>query len=169
MLNERIISLLFLFFLIFSSALYSLENSTALYKKGAALAAEGKISEAVEVFKKVIVTNRYYALGHYGLGKAYLYLPGKLDESIIHLRQSVQLDRRLSKGHFYLGMAYLFANKLPRAAGSFHTAYRLDDSLVEALYNLGVVYDRMKNKYKSEFYYRLYLKRKYKKGEERIF
>jgi tetratricopeptide (TPR) repeat protein len=169
MLNERIIFFLFLFSLLYIKDLSPLENSTVIYKKGAALAAEGKVTEAVVIFKKVIEINRYYALGHYGLGKAYLYLPGKLDEAIIHLRQSVVLDRRLSKGHFYLGMAYLFANKLPRAVSSFHTAYRLDNTLVEALYNLGVVYDRMKNSYRAKFYYRLYLQMKYKKGEERVF
>jgi tetratricopeptide (TPR) repeat protein len=169
MLNERVILLFFIFSFYFNGEVHSLENSTTLYKKGAALAAEGKISQAIEIFKKVIKTNQYYALGHYGLGKAYLYIPGKLNEAIIHLRRSVILDRRLSKGYFYLGMAYLFANKLPRAATSFHTAYKLDETLVEALYNLGVVYDRMKNSYKAKFYYRLYLREKYREEGERIF
>ncbi len=169
MLNERIILILFIFSFFFSSPLYSIENSTQIYRRGAALAEEGKLTEAVEIFKKVISTNRYYALGHYGLGKAYLYLPGKLDDAIIHLRRSVELDRRLSRGHFYLGMAYLLAKKLPRAAASFRTAYRLDNGLVEALYNLGVVFDKMENSYKAKYYYRLYLRRKYRKEEERIF
>lgn len=169
MLNDRTLFILFIYSVFFGSPLYSIENSTQIYRKGAALAQEGKLTEAVEIFKKVIRTNRYYALGHYGLGKAYLYLPGNLDDAIIHLRRAVELDRRLSRGHFYLGMAYLLAKKLPRAAASFRTAYRLDNRLVEALYNLGVVFDQMKNGYKAKYYYRLYLQKKYRKEEERIF
>ena len=168
MLNKPLIIVLIIITSSFRIA-YSIENSTDLYKRGASLAVDGKLDEAITAFKKVIEVSPYYTLGHYGLGKAYLYMPGKLDDAIWHLRLSVKLDRGLSRGYFYLGMAYFFAERLPDAASSFARAYRLDDTLIESLFNLGVIYDRMKNSYKAKFYYNQYIQMKNRAEEERIF
>jgi tetratricopeptide (TPR) repeat protein len=151
------------------AALLSRENSSELYRKGARLAASGKLDLAIPVFKRVIELSPYYCMGHYGLGKAYLYRKGMLDEAITQLRASVRLDRKFAKGYFYLGMACLFSNKYVPATAAFNKAYRYDPSYVEALYNLGVIYDITGRRYESQVYFTRYFDEKSKKEEDVLF
>ncbi|MFC1670580.1 tetratricopeptide repeat protein [Spirochaetota bacterium] len=137
-------------------------NSTGMYKTGEKLALNGKIDGAIKIFQRVIEINPYYCLGHYGLGKAYLYKKGFLDEAIKHLKKAVTLDKRLSKGYFYLGMAYYLSEKYVRALHAFKNSYKYDDSLIAALYNIAVIYDVTKQKYEAGIYYSLYKKEKVK-------
>ena len=104
---------------------------------------EGRLDEAIPVFRKVVEISPYYCLGYYGLGKACLYRGGMLDEAIRNLQTAVKLDRRLVRGHFYLGMAYFMARRYMDAAFSFKSAYAYDDSYIDAQIieglNVGVV------------------------------
>jgi len=145
------------------------ESSTELYRKAAKLAIDGQIDSAIPIFKRVVEISPYYSLGHYGLGKAYLCKFGMIDDAIRHLKKAVELDRRLAKAHFYLGMAYLMAKKYPPAAAAFKNAYRYDDSFIEALYNLGVIYEIMDRTYLSHVYFSRYLEEKAKEEEEIMF
>ena len=145
------------------------ENSTELYRTGARLALGGQLDKAIPIFKQVVEISPYYCLGHYGLGKAYLYKRGMLDEAIKQLRLSVQLDRKLVKGYFYLGIAYLLAKKCGAAARAFKTAYSFDDTYIEALYNIGVVFDIMDKSYDSGVYFNKYINEKMKVEEDIIF
>lgn len=145
------------------------ENSTELYRQGARLAIDGQIDKAILVFTRVVEISPYYCMGHYGLGKAYLYKYGMMDNAIRHLRTAVRLDRKLVKGHFYLGMAYFMAQKYTEAARSFKTAYDYDDTFIEALYNLGVVYEIMDKTYYSRLYYSRYLEEKSREDDDIVF
>ena len=147
----------------------SRENSSELYRKGARLAIDGQLDKAILVFKKVVEISPYYCMGHYGLGKAYLYKYGMMDDAIRHLKASVTLDRKLVKGYFYLGLAYFMAKQYRQAAAAFKSAYTYDDTYIEALYNLGVVYEIMEQSYKSSLYYRKYLGEKVKEEEDLVF
>jgi len=151
------------------SVLNSRESSSELYVKGARLAIDGELDSAIPVFRKVIDLSPSYCMGHYGLGKAYLYKHGMLGEAVKHLKASVLMDRKFVKGYFYLGIAYFLARNYLHAAQAFKTAYNLDDSYIEALYNLGVVYDIMDNKYASQVYFTKYYNKKVKKEEDIIF
>jgi tetratricopeptide (TPR) repeat protein len=145
------------------------ENSSELYRKGARLAIDGQLDKAILVFQKVVEVSPYYCLGHYGLGKAYLYKYGMMDEAIRHLKTSVKLDRKFVKGYFYLGVAYFMSKKYRQAASAFKSAYVNDDTYIEALYNLGVVYEIMEESYKSSVYYSKYLGEKVKEEEDLVF
>ncbi len=142
------------------------ENSTELYRKAAALAVAGDIDQSIPVFQKTIKVNPSYCLAHYGLGKAYLNKPVMIDQAIIHLRKASQLDRRFVRAHFYLGMACMLRKHYREAAAAFRQAYELDDTFIEALFNLGALYEIMGNTYKSDFYFRKYLQEKKKEQEE---
>jgi len=144
------------------------ENSSRLYAQGAAFAVQGKYDEAIDVFKEVIRLSPYYCLGHYGLGKAYLLSPGKLDDAIFHLERATQLDRRFARAHFYLGMAYLLKGKHVPAIHAFDAAYASDDTYIEALYNIGTIYDMMGKKLKAQIYFQRYYKHK-KREEGQLF
>lgn len=142
------------------------ENSSELYRTGAQLAMQGKLDESIAVFRKVVEISPYYCMGYYGLGKACLYRGGMLDEAIRNLQAAVRLDRRLVRGHFYLGLAYFMARRYMDAAFSFKTAYGYDDTTIEALYNLGVVYEIIEKDYYSKLYFRRYLDAKLKAEED---
>jgi tetratricopeptide (TPR) repeat protein len=144
-------------FCLIADRLGSVENSTQLYHKAAKLAIDGNIDESILIFKKVIEINPYYSLGHYGLGKAYLYKEGRIDDAIVHLRRAIALDQRLSRGHFYLGIALMLNKRYVHALHSFNRAYRYDNSIVEALYNIAVIYDIMNAPYKSQKFFEKYI------------
>lgn len=167
MLNKIFIKILIFIFLIYPNSLLSLENSTTLYKEAARLAENGQLDAAIEKFKKVIEISPYYCLGHYGLGKAYLFMDGMLEDAIKHLKISVKLDTRFAKGYFYLGLAYYFSKKYVRAIHSFKKAYKNDDNLIEALYDIGMIYEIIGKEYESSIYFKKYYKEK-RKGDEDI-
>lgn len=145
------------------------ENSTDLYRKGARLAIDGQLDKAILVFSRVVEVSPYYCMGHYGLGKAYLHKYGMMDNAIRHLRTAVRLDRKLVKGYFYLGMAYFISKKYPEAARAFKTAYDYDDTYIEALYNIGVVYEIMEKSYYSSVYFSKFLGEKVREEEDIVF
>lgn len=136
------------------------ENSSALYHKGAALAKNGAVDQSIPLFRRVIELSPSYCLGHYGLGKAYLSSPGMLGDAIKHLRLCVRYDQRFAKGYFYLGMAYLFAKQYVPALHAFKSAYDYDETMLEALYNIFIIYDMMGQGFKAMVYYNKYLEEK---------
>lgn len=139
---------------------YSIQDSSDLYIEGAALAANGQYEEAIQVFHRVIELSPYYALGHYGLGKIYLYYGDGLDLAVKELKLAVLLDDRLAKAHFYLGMAYYLNKQYAYAVTSYKRSYQLDDRYLEAIYNIGSIYDFMGHPNKSLLYYKMYLDEK---------
>ena len=149
--------LVLLLFLISPADLLGRKNSTELYQRGAALAKGGDISGAVKTFKEVVALSPHYSLGHYGLGKAYLYSEGNLDNAVLHLKKSVLLDRSSGPAHFYLAMAYLLKGEKIAALHAFQAAYEKDDSLIEALFNIGAIYDSMDQEFKAGKFFQRYL------------
>lgn len=144
------------------------ENSSLLYKKGARLAKAGKINESIKVFKRVVALSPWFCLGHYGLGKAYLHRRGHNKEAIKHLKKATELDRTHAPSYFYLGFAYFLGNKKIHAITSFQRAYDMDESMVEALYNIASLYDMMGNTLKAHLYFRQYRVAR-ERGEDEIF
>lgn len=162
------ISCIMLVFLVFP-AYAARENSTELYRQGENLARQGKYADAADVFRKVIAISPWYALGHYGLGKTSLYLPGEMDNAIKELRTAVELDSELARAYFYLGMAYYFSEKYMPAVHAFSEAYRLDPTMIEVLYNLGVLYDLMDKSYHSGKWFNRYIEARSRVGSKRPF
>jgi tetratricopeptide (TPR) repeat protein len=144
-------------------------DSGILYREASARARSGDIDGAIVDFKKIIDLSPRYALGHYGLGKAYLCKKGELKNAIYHLRQSVACDRDLGKGYFYLGLAYMFSEKYALSLDAFMRAYTADRSIVEALYNIAVVYDMIRQDSNSTKYYDRFMTAKYKKDTDLLF
>lgn len=144
-------------------------DTAKMYDEAAALAHNGHIDDAIKRFLEVIEASPCYSLGHYGLGKAYLYKDGACDDAITHLKLSVHYDRRLAKGHFYLGMAYMLKRQYTQSIGSFKTAYAIDPGIVESLYNIAVIYDITGRRGRAEWYYNKYVDEKNKKDTDILF
>ena len=153
-----IVSLFILLFFILPVS--AVENSSQLYEQGAQEALKGNIEEAIKIFKKVVKISPSYTLGHYGLGKAYLHKKGKLKEAVIHLRIATELDKKFAKGFFYLGIAYYFSTKYVYAIHAFKKAYKYDETMIEALYNLSIIYDIIGRDLKAREYYKKYYREK---------
>jgi tetratricopeptide (TPR) repeat protein len=145
------------------------KNSSALYREAAKIALSGKIDESIPKFKEALAINPYYSMGHYGLGKAYLHREGKMEDAIRSLEKAVKLDNKNAKGHFYLGLGYLMSKKYVMAVHAFDNAYRHDNSIIEALYNIGVAYDIMGYEGKAGKFYDLFLLKKHKVDMDVLF
>lgn len=147
--------LMLLIFLSFQCIVYA-ENSTSFYKKGVESFKAGNITEAEQNFKKAVEANPSYTLGHYGLGRVYIKQKGRIPDAIKHLKHSVSLDPNFSRGWFKLGLAEFLSGKYIDSIHSFREAYDRDKTFVEALYNIGVIYDLLGKEYTAFTYYRLY-------------
>ncbi len=145
------------------------KNSTELYNEAVKIAETGNLSQAIVAFKKVVEVNPYYSLGHYGLGKAYLYKEGMLNDALKHLRLSVTYDRRLSKGYFYLGMAFMLVRRYSDAIHAFSNAYKYDNTLIESQYNIGAAYELLETEHKAVQYFEDYIYQKEKEEEDILF
>ncbi len=150
---KKIIITIMCFFMV---SQISAENSSKLYLDGEKLALSGKIDEAKKIFERTIELSPYYCMGHYGLGKVYLYDEYNMELAIKEFRAAVQLDQSFAKAHFYLGMAYMFDMKYVAAIKSFAEAYNKDKSYIEALYNIGVIYDLTGDSVKSAIFFEKY-------------
>lgn len=157
---------LFLSLIIIQSALYA-ENSTFYYKKGVEQFKAGEMAEAENSFKTAVEINPSYTLGHYGLGRVFILQKDKVPLAIKHLKRSVTLDPGFVKGWFKLGLAELVSGKYVDSLHSFKEAYERDKTFIEALYNMGVVYDLLGDDYTAFTYFRLYYRKV--KGEKEAF
>jgi len=135
------------------------ENSTVYYSRGVESFKAGNLSEAEKSFKQAIEVNPSYTLGHYGLGRVYIMQKGRSADAVKHLKLSVSLDPNFAKGWFKLGLAELISGKYIESLHSFQEAYQRDKTIIESLYNMGVVYDLLGDNYTSYTYYRLYYRR----------
>lgn len=147
--------LIFLPLFLIQTALYA-ENSTFYYKKGIEFFQAGNLPGAEQNFRKAVETNPSYTLGHYGLGRVYIMQKGKVPDAIKHFKKSVSLDPNFSRGWFKLGLAEFISGKYIESLHSFREAYEKDKTFIEALYNMGAVYDLLGNDYIAFTYYRLY-------------
>ncbi len=150
--------IIFIIFIFARCTLYA-ENSTFYYNKGVESFKSGNYADAEIDFKDAIQVNPSYTLGHYGLGRIYILQKGKAPDAIKHLKLSVSLDPGFVKGWFQLGLAELISGKYLESLQSFKQAYEKDKTLIEALYNMGVVYDLLGDNYTAFTYYRLYYRR----------
>lgn len=167
--KQYLVNILLIIIISLPGGLWARENSTDLYKAGVTAAQSGDIDGAIALFKKVIVVSPYYSLGYYGLGKALLYKEGRLDDAEKHLKYAVKLDRKLARGHFYLGIALMLNKKRIHAIHAFNLAYRYDDSIIEALFNIGAIYDSMESRHKAKMFFGKYMFRKLKKKRGILF
>jgi tetratricopeptide (TPR) repeat protein len=139
-----------------SGRIQAVENSSLLYKKAADMAFAGDVAGAIPLFQRVTVLSPSFVLGHYGLGKAYLCVDGRLDDAVTELKKAVACDRSFAKAHFYLGMAYMFRRDYAWSVDAFLLAYKTDRTFIEALYNIGAIFDFMGHPFKSRKYFNDY-------------
>ena len=104
---------------------------------GIALAARGKIHEAIAEFGEALRLDPDSAMTHWHAGAA-LAAVGAREEAIAHLRRSVQLDPGNGEAQYDLARMLIEARQPADAADHFRAALRLMPNSVEAHTGLGL-------------------------------
>jgi spermidine synthase len=106
---------------------------------GIALAARGRIPEAIEEFRAALRLDPDSALTHWHIGAA-IAAVGAREDAIAHLRRSVQLDPSNGEAQYDLARMLVEARRLADAVDHFRAALRLMPNSVEAHTGLGLAF-----------------------------
>jgi tetratricopeptide (TPR) repeat protein len=104
---------------------------------GIALAARGKIHDAIAEFGEASRLDPESAMTHWHFGAA-LATVGRRDEAIAHLRRSVQLEPRNGEAQYDLARMLVEARQTAEAVDHFRSALMLMPNSVEAHTGLGL-------------------------------
>jgi tetratricopeptide (TPR) repeat protein len=124
---------------------------------GIALAAQGKLDEAVACYHKALELDYKNALAHNNLGNA-LKSQGKLDQAINHYHVALALEPNYANAHCNLGTALQAQRKLDDAIACQQKALKLNPKHANAHINLGAVLFDQGKLDEAVIYYRKALK-----------
>jgi len=105
---------------------------------GIALAARGRLPEAIGEFRHALALDPDAAATHWHLGVA-LASSGSNDEGLVHLRRSAELDPANSQVQNDLGLMLARAGRMDEAAEHFQRALALDPRSDDARRNLALL------------------------------
>jgi tetratricopeptide (TPR) repeat protein len=117
------------------------ESSRAHDKLGVALAAQGRLAEAIEHYREALRLDPGRPRIHNHLGLA-LHEQGRTDEAIPHFHAALRVDPTYAVAHNNLGNVFTNLEREEKALEHFSEAVRLDPDFVEAHYNLGIALAR---------------------------
>ena len=108
---------------------------------GSAYANTHRYAEALDAYKIAITLNPDDEMIHHQIGNVYS-TRGEHSGAMRHQRQAIALAPQFAAAHYQLGLLYAQDKRWTDAISAYHTAYRNDPALVEALYNLAQAYRR---------------------------
>ena len=111
------------------------EDVEAINNKAGVLFNQGRIDDAVVLFKKVVALSPGFAPAHNNLGHIYVGR-GKFDEAEAELRAALMLAPDNAAVHFNLGNCFLGKGRLADAAREYEQAVTLDPNHEAARQNL---------------------------------
>jgi tetratricopeptide (TPR) repeat protein len=107
----------------------------AHHNLAAVLAAEGRLDEAVDIYRRALAIQPY-AEGNAELGRI-LAQQGKVDEAIAHDRDAIRLDSGFLPARQNLALLFIRLGRLDEAEKEYRAALKVDLSFVEGHHNLG--------------------------------
>jgi predicted O-linked N-acetylglucosamine transferase (SPINDLY family) len=113
-----------------------LEQAQQAYQLANALAAQGKLDQAVDYYERALVLGPDNADAHNNLGLV-LAAQGKLDQAVAHFERALALDPDYTEVHNYLGNALGMQGRTDQAVAHFERALALDPDYAEVHNNLG--------------------------------
>jgi tetratricopeptide (TPR) repeat protein len=102
------------------------------------LGKQGKLDEAVSLFREALKINPEFKEAYNNLGIA-LLSQGKLDEAISQFREALKINPEYVNARYNLGTLLANQGKLDEAMSHFREALRLNPKFVEAYNNLGLL------------------------------
>ncbi len=112
-------------------------EAEALLNRGVELHSQGKLDEAIAIYREVARLKPERAEPHYNLGVG-LEAQGKLDEAVAEFRKAIRLEPGAVDAHVYLGNALKVQGRLDEAIASYRAAIRFDPNFAGAHFNLGL-------------------------------
>jgi Tfp pilus assembly protein PilF len=106
---------------------------------GRAYYEQGKYTEAIEEFQKIVASGKALATDHFDLGLA-LMQGNKLDEAFGELTTAKQMDPKLVAANYNLGILYKRELRYPDAEAALKQVTAADPEDPAAWFNLGTVY-----------------------------
>ncbi|MBM40835.1 MAG: hypothetical protein CL483_02780 [Acidobacteria bacterium] len=118
--------------------MYSMAQMRAVTESnvGTELQVQGRVDEAITLYRDALTRNPNNAVAHSNLGTAYA-AAGQLDDAIASHRTALELAPNDAEGYFNLANALASKGELEEAATQFREALRVDATFVEAHVNLG--------------------------------
>ncbi len=104
---------------------------------GIALAARGRIDEAMAHYQKALEIKPDYAEAHNNLGVA-LAGRGRIDEAIAHYRKALEIKPDYAEAHNNLGVALAGRGRIDEAMAHYQKALEIKPDYAEAHNNLGI-------------------------------
>ena len=120
---------------------------------GSALKLQGKMTEAIDSYRKAVDLNPDFTEAHYNLGVA-LQETGHGDEAIRYYQKAIELDPNYSETYNNLGVLFQEKSQFDDALGYFQKALAFDNNAARALNNLGNIYSEMGQIDEAEGHYR---------------
>jgi tetratricopeptide (TPR) repeat protein len=102
------------------------------------LSGEGRLPEAIQVFKKSLQMDPDYAEGHHNLGFV-LWKAGQRQEALREDEYALRLKPDYADAHVSLGMAFARLGRPEDAVQHWEDALRINPNYAEAYYDIGVV------------------------------
>jgi Tfp pilus assembly protein PilF len=112
------------------------DSAVAHNNLGEALAAQGRLDEAVPHFARAVQITPGYAQAHYNLGRARQKL-GDLDGAVRELEQAVRIEPSFAMAHDDLANCYAALGRTAAALEHYQLALRSRPDFADAHYNLG--------------------------------
>ncbi|MFB8797813.1 MAG: tetratricopeptide repeat protein [Microcoleus sp.] len=111
------------------------ETAETNFQTGQQLAGEGKLDEAIAIYRQAIELNPNNPEFHRSLGEV-LQRVGKHQEAIASYRQAIELQPKFSKAYHNLGNALSQLKQWPEAIASYRQAIELNPNFPTAYYRL---------------------------------
>ncbi|HET9530470.1 MAG TPA: tetratricopeptide repeat protein [Blastocatellia bacterium] len=122
-----------------AEVLPSRPNNVGLYYMlSLSLIKEGKMNEAGDIIRKMLLTHGDSAQVHVLLGQA--HHAGNEDEKALEeLKKATEMDSRLPMARYYSGLIYIKMGRFDEAAREFEAELRVNPGDIQAKFHLGVV------------------------------
>jgi Tfp pilus assembly protein PilF len=114
------------------------DSAAAHFNYGTALAASGRLDDAVVEYQRALQLRPEYAIAHNNLGTALLQL-GRPQQALISFRQATTIEPRLGEAHLNVGLISRAMGDLPEAVGRLRRAVELNPDWVTAVASLASV------------------------------
>jgi len=159
---------------IFSFA-YGKDRSLYSKKMGMAikLLTQRKYIEARPILEGIVRQAPHDAMANYRYGRLLLVFPRNTSQpnerklkkkeirtAIRHLVLATSQSPKTAIIHFYLGHAFNFDNRKDQAMKSYRRAVELDPQIIEAYYNMGVLYEDRNEQTAARSMFATYLRKK---------
>ena len=114
------------------------DSAAAHFNYGTALAASGRLEDAIRRYERALQLRPDYAVAHNNLGTALLQL-GRPEHALSSFRKAATLDTSLGEAHLNVGLIARATGDFPEAALRFRRAIELSPNSVTAIASLASV------------------------------